>query len=540
MTATGAGAGGPALGAASDNWTVRLRNRLSHLVPPGEALPDRQPVYVSSWIYVFGVLTLAALFVVLLSGALLAVGGVAWWHTSSLGLYVNSTHLWSVELFFAFMVIHLWGKFWMAAWRGHRALTWVTGVVAFLASIGTAFTGYLSQSNFDAQWISAEAKDGLNSVGIGAWFNVLNPGQMLLWHVVLLPFVLGVLTVAHVVLVRRHGVVPPLDAGDSERHDHPDPRPAPQPRTPRPTPDSHSFPTRDYDLVKEFVIALLVVVLLTVGLAAVFSSPDEKAISLRDWATAAPADVVATATGELAGTTTSATYGAAVQQQRDGADPRPAPAAEVGRRAASRRPGPGPRPHPPGRREREPAAGGRAGRVEGRDETQRTAWATAYADALAKAPDGDPAKVPPGAYGPVPVLADSFLALTRSGGLEGTLTSAGTFYGGDQTRTLLLLSDGAYLEDQARARHLGGDQWGMMNETGNYPGQPWMWLYTFWYQIPPFSTSENADALVWGLMMVLSLALLLVPFIPGLRSIPRWVPVHRLVWRDYYRQHPRH
>ncbi len=25
----------------------------------------------------------------------------------------------------------------------------------------------------------------------------------------------------------------------------------------------------------------------------------------------------------------------------------------------------------------------------------------------------------------------------------------------------------------------------MMNETGNYPGQPWMWLYTFWYQVPP-------------------------------------------------------
>ena len=58
----------------------------------------------------------------------------------------------------------------------------------------------------------------------------------------------------------------------------------------------------------------------------------------------------------------------------------------------------------------------------------------------------------------------------------------------------------------------------MMNETGNYPGQPWMWLYTFWYQVPPFSTSENADALVWGLMMVLTLALMFVPFIPGLRD----------------------
>ena len=26
-----------------------------------------------------------------------------------------------------------------------------------------------------------------------------------------------------------------------------------------------------------------------------------------------------------------------------------------------------------------------------------------------------------------------------------------------------------------------------------------------------------------------------VPFIPGLRSIPRWIPLHRLIWLDYYR-----
>jgi len=196
----------------SSSWTVWLRKRLTGLVPPGEALPDQQPAYVSSWIYVFGVLTLASLLVVLVTGGLLALGGVAWWHGSSLGHFVNSLHLWSVELFFVFMVVHLWGKYWMAAWRGKRALTWITGVVAFIASIGTAFTGYLTQSNFDSQWISAEAKDGINSIGVGSWFNVLNPGQMLLWHVVLLPFAIGVVTVMHVVLVRRHGVVPPLDA----------------------------------------------------------------------------------------------------------------------------------------------------------------------------------------------------------------------------------------------------------------------------------------------------------------------------------------
>jgi len=206
----------------TDTWTAGVRHRISHLVPEGQALPDRQPAYVASWIYVFGVATLAALIVVVGSGVVLAIGGSVWWHTSGLGHFVNSVHLWSVELFFAVMVIHLWGKFWMAAWRGHRGLTWVTGVIAFVTSIGTAFTGYLSQGDFQSQWISGEAKDGINSIGIGAFFNVLNPSQMLLWHVVLLPLAVGLIAVLHIVLVRRHGVVPPL--GDELDHRPSDPR----------------------------------------------------------------------------------------------------------------------------------------------------------------------------------------------------------------------------------------------------------------------------------------------------------------------------
>ena len=201
---------------AGANWTIRLRHRLSHLVPSGQALPDRQPVYVESWIYVFGVLSLAAFVVVATTGLILAIEGSNWWHTSSTGHFVNSTHLWSVELFFAVMVIHLWGKFFMAAWRGRRGMTWVTGMVAFFGSIGTAFTGYLSQSNFDSQWISTQAKDGLNAAGVGAYFNVLDGSQMLLWHIALLPLLVGVLVVMHIVLIRRHGVVPPIDVADPD------------------------------------------------------------------------------------------------------------------------------------------------------------------------------------------------------------------------------------------------------------------------------------------------------------------------------------
>ncbi|MGZ6526608.1 MAG: cytochrome b N-terminal domain-containing protein [Actinomycetota bacterium] len=193
-------------------WTERVRTAASRALPPERLLPDRQPIYVSSWIYVFGVLTIAALIVVIVSGAVLALQGPAWWHFSKVGLFFNSIHLWSVELFFFFMVIHLWGKFFMAAWRGRRTMTWITGAVAFVASIGTAFTGYLSQQNFASQWIAAEAKDGLNSAGVGAFFNVLNFGQMLMWHILLLPAILGILVVLHVLLVRKHGVVPPLPA----------------------------------------------------------------------------------------------------------------------------------------------------------------------------------------------------------------------------------------------------------------------------------------------------------------------------------------
>jgi len=84
------------------------------------------------------------------------------------------------------------------------------------------------------------------------------------------------------------------------------------------TPDSHDFPTRPYDLVREFVIAVVVIGVLTVVLAAVFSSPDRSSISLQQWANAAPEDVVATAAAELAGTTTSAGYGAPYNHAAEG------------------------------------------------------------------------------------------------------------------------------------------------------------------------------------------------------------------------------
>jgi hypothetical protein len=179
--------------------------------PTERPLPQGQPTYVSSWIYVFGVATIAALIVSVLSGAILSLKGPAWWHYTGVGHFFNSIHLWAVELFFFLMVIHLWGKYCMAAWRGGRTRVWVTGAISFLVAVPTALTGYLSQQNFDAQWISTQARDGLNSIGAGAFFNVTNFGQMYSYHVLLLPMTVIAIAVAHVLLVRRHGLAPPLE-----------------------------------------------------------------------------------------------------------------------------------------------------------------------------------------------------------------------------------------------------------------------------------------------------------------------------------------
>jgi hypothetical protein len=193
------------------SWTSRLREAAVGALPPEKLLPDSQPTYVASWIYVFGVASIASLVVVIGSGTILALKGPAWWHYTGVGHFFNSIHLWGVLLFFFVMVIHLWGKYWMAAWRGGRTRVWITGAVTFLVAIPTALTGYVSQQNFDAQWISTQAKDAMNSVGAGAFFNVTNFGQMYSYHVLLLPVAVVVLVAAHVLLVRRHGVVPPFE-----------------------------------------------------------------------------------------------------------------------------------------------------------------------------------------------------------------------------------------------------------------------------------------------------------------------------------------
>lgn len=194
------------------SWTLRVRQLVLRELPPEHLLPDREPAYVGSWVYVFGSVTIAAFLLVVASGVPLAFFGPQWWQVSPQGHFVNSLHFWSTQMFFLFMVLHLWGQFFAAGWRDGRAATWMIGVVIFMASLVTAFTGYLVQQNFDAQWIAVNAKDAINAIGVGAFFNVLNFGQMFGFHVVIFPLAIAALIALHIVWVRRRGVVKPIES----------------------------------------------------------------------------------------------------------------------------------------------------------------------------------------------------------------------------------------------------------------------------------------------------------------------------------------
>ncbi len=517
-------------------WTARVRRRALRTLPPGKLLPDRQPAYVASWVYIFGVASLAAFGVAIVSGFAIALGGADWWHYNSVGHFFNSLHLWSVELFMALLVIHLWGKFWMAAWRGRRAMTWITGVIAFLASIVECFTGYLSQQNFDSQWIASNGKDALNAVGVGAFFNVLNFGQMLLWHVVLIPILLVALIGAHILLVRVRGVSHPLPARRVSWRDRAG-------RKAAAAADAGPWrgPTRKYDILKEGTIAVLITTGLVVLMAGLLSSPDVPPVSVQTWARVDPVGFVNTAATELDGTGGAASYGppynnqsGSVQQvgpvnwQKLFGVTQPVDAAKVfvlsplSKDAST-----------------SPALAAALSTYNSASPAQQQKWATAYDTATA--PDAHKVPFNNGnltlpAAGPVPVMMASELAMAKSGALDTDLLAQRQFYGTDFTKPLLFVADGGYYETQATNMHLTGDQWGVMNETGSYPGQPWLWLFQLWYHVKPFSSSDSVD--IWAVYLtgLATVLLLAIPFIPGLRDVPEVIPVHRLVWRSWNRR----
>lgn len=148
-----------------------------------------------------------------------------------------------------------------------------------------------------------------------------------------------------------------------------------------------------------------------------------------------------------------------------------------------------------------PALSAALSRYRSADHAEHTRWLHAYDATLSsgRALSAGLPKVAASSAGPVPELLSNLLDMARSGALDAQLVAHVSFYTTNYTKPLLFIGDSWKAQHAASywgkivvAAHLRSSQWGVMNETGSWPGQPWLWLYTMWYQPPAVALSPSS------------------------------------------------
>src|SRR6201988_4069394 len=126
---------------------------LGHIIPPSS----------SSWFYVFGGGTLLCFIIQIVTGiclALVYVPSASQAYTSleylnyqqTLGWFLRGMHNWGSNFMVGIMLLHLIQVFLFGAFKYPRELTWMSGVVLLLCTLGMAFTGQVLRFDQDAYW----------------------------------------------------------------------------------------------------------------------------------------------------------------------------------------------------------------------------------------------------------------------------------------------------------------------------------------------------------------------------------------------------
>ncbi len=121
------------------------------------------PASAGSWFYVFGSATLLCFVIQIISGACLAFVYIPSTneaftslqylnHAQFWGWYLRAVHYWGSNFMVFLMTLHMIQVFLFGAYKFPRELTWITGVVLLLATLGMAFTGQVMRFDQDAYW----------------------------------------------------------------------------------------------------------------------------------------------------------------------------------------------------------------------------------------------------------------------------------------------------------------------------------------------------------------------------------------------------
>jgi ubiquinol-cytochrome c reductase cytochrome b subunit len=121
------------------------------------------PASAGSWFYVFGSGTLFCFVLQIVTGICLAfvyVPSADEAYTSleylnyqqPLGWYLRALHYWGSNFMVGIMAIHMAQVFLFGAFKYPRELTWISGCVLLLLTLGMAFTGQIMRFDQDAYW----------------------------------------------------------------------------------------------------------------------------------------------------------------------------------------------------------------------------------------------------------------------------------------------------------------------------------------------------------------------------------------------------
>jgi ubiquinol-cytochrome c reductase cytochrome b subunit len=148
---------------AAQGVFVWLDNRL-HLTDLWEHTAGHHiPKSSASWFYVFGSATLLCLVIQIVTGSLLAFayvpsGAEAYktleylTYEQPLGWYLRALHYWGSNFMVAIMFLHMTQVFLFGAYKYPREITWISGCILMVCTLGMAFTGQVLRFDEDAYW----------------------------------------------------------------------------------------------------------------------------------------------------------------------------------------------------------------------------------------------------------------------------------------------------------------------------------------------------------------------------------------------------
>jgi quinol-cytochrome oxidoreductase complex cytochrome b subunit len=133
------------------------------------------------------------------------------------GWLIRGIHHWGASLMVIFVFVHMLRTFFFGAYKYPRELTWVTGAVLLLTTLGMGFTGYLLPWNQRAYWATTVGTQIAGQVPfIGPYITqVLRGGtdlsavtlaRFFAVHIWFLPAIIVAMISVHIYLIIRLGI----------------------------------------------------------------------------------------------------------------------------------------------------------------------------------------------------------------------------------------------------------------------------------------------------------------------------------------------